>query len=374
MINIFSRKILIVHFIIILLFFSCKNNQSNISISSPKDCFADSVVLGNINTDCRVWLKQNEKDFELLKGEILYRYNSKTKTFDSIVNLFGKQTDDVFKVADDYYFDRRNRPNNLIRVFRDSMQYVPLPSSLYSLDGKQYILQLHSYNTFVKLADNKFIAPALYINDSNASDVSGYLNKHNHDMLGIFKIENNNKVVLKELINPYPRKNFILNEKRCLSISLSMCQSNNNFFVVPNFLDTIFRYNFKGDLIESIKLPDAIEFMYYNNEKIDTLNSKSFAHSEITGFKNLLLQYNQSENHLILITLVGLDQSKDYTVTPSLDEMDWFVSVYDLNKHEWTKVIRFTRDQDIRNLIFAHKNILVKRNNSKRLIFDEYVY
>jgi hypothetical protein len=71
---------------------------------------------------------------------------------------------------------------------------------------------------------------------------------------------------------------------------------------------------------------------------------------------------------------VGLDQSKDYTVTPSLDEMDWFVSVYDLNKHEWTKVIRFTRDQDIRNLIFAHKNILVKRNNSKRLIFDEYVY
>ena len=47
MINIFSRKILIVHFIIILLFFSCKNNQSNISISSPKDCFADSVVLGN---------------------------------------------------------------------------------------------------------------------------------------------------------------------------------------------------------------------------------------------------------------------------------------------------------------------------------------
>lgn len=372
--NIFSRKKLIVPFIIILLFFSCKNNKANLSISSPLDCFADSVVLGNINTDCRVWLKQNEKDFELLKGETLYTYNSKTKTFDSIFNLFGKQTDDVFKVADDYYFDRRNRPNNLIRVFRDSMQYIPLLSSLYSLDGKQYILQLHSYNTFVKLPDNKFIAPALYINDSNASNVSGYLNKHNHDMLGIFKIENNNKVVLKELINPYPRKNFILNEKRCLSISLSMCQSENNFFVVPNFLDTILRYNFKGDLIESIKLPEAIQFVYYNNEKIDTLNSKSFAHSEITGFKNLLLQYNQSENHLILITLVGLDQSKDYTVTPSLDEMDWFVSVYDLNKHEWIKVIRFTRDQDIRNLIFAHKNILVKRNNSKRLIFDEYVY
>jgi len=359
---------------IMLLIHSCvyntQNNKGILCLSD--DCLTDSIVFKHKNNKSLVWLRPNETTFELLLESKLYSYNDKFKTLDSIKQKFTDGTDDVFKIGNDYFYDRRTSPRNLVKEFKDSLSFYTLPTTVYNYDKKNYSLQLYSNNSFVRLPNNEFIAPILYRSDSDASTITDYLKNCNQNRLGHFWI-NNNQIKIKRLINFFPRADFFIGDKRFNNIQLTICQNSQNYFIALNSLDTIFEYGFDGKLIKQIPLPKELKYQYYYNET-NIVNTQSRNLSEISGSRNFKLYYNFYENQLILITFEGLNPNKKYEIIPKFEEFDWLASVYDLNKEKWIKIIKFNKEHDIRNVMFQNRNILVKRAKSEQLIFDKYAY
>lgn len=350
--------------------YNTQNNKDILCLSD--DCLTDSIVFNHKNNKSLVWLRPNETTFELLLGSKLYSYNDKFKTLDSIKQKFTDGADDVFKIGNEYFYDRRTSTRNLVKEYQDSLSFYPLPTTVYYYNKKNYSLQLYSNNSFVRLPNNEFIAPILYRSDSDASTTTDYLKNCNQNRLGHFNIINN-QLKIKRLINFFPRADFFIGDKRFNNIQLTICQNSQNYFIALNSLDTIFEYAFNGKLVKLIPLPEELKYQYYYNET-DIVNTQSRNLSEISGSRNFKLYYNFYENHLILITFEGLNPDKKYEIIPKFEEFDWLASVYDLNKEKWIKIIKFNKDHDIRNVMFQNRNILVKRAKSEQLIFDKYAY
>ena len=350
--------------------YNTQNNKDILCLSD--DCLTDSIVFNHKNNKSVVWLRPNETTFELLLGSKLYSYNDKFKTLDSIKQKFTDGADDVFKIGNEYFYDRRTSTRNLVKEYQDSLSFYPLPTTVYYYNKKNYSLQLYSNNSFVRLPNNEFIAPILYRSDSDASTTTDYLKNCNQNRLGHFNIINN-QLKIKRLINFFPRADFFIGDKRFNNIQLTICQNSQNYFIALNSLDTIFEYAFNGKLVKLIPLPEELKYQYYYNET-DIVNTQSRNLSEISGSRNFKLYYNFYENHLILITFEGLNPDKKYEIIPKFEEFDWLASVYDLNKEKWIKIIKFNKDHDIRNVMFQNRNILVKRAKSEQLIFDKYAY
>lgn len=369
--KIFFKEELIILFV--LLFFANCTNESKLKITKCNNLLKDSIILFNKKISNRSWLKSNGDDFQLLIGYSVYKFSGSICKLFIEKNLFGANADDVFEIGNFYYYDRRNHSKNLLYLKTDSIYSYPLFNSNYQFEGVHYVLQLHDYKTFVKLPDNYFLGHLLYNDTNKVTNVAKYLSNLNKNRLGLFKIENNT-FVLKKVINFYPREDFLINDKRCLDISISICQDKNSFYLAPNFIDTIFHYNFKGDLLESVQIPNEMNFKYFDNSSINELINQNNSISSITGSKNMRLFYNKESNNLVLVTLIGLNQEIEYEVFPSINELEWLVSIYDIKNKKWTNIILFDKNHDYRNVFFYKNSLFVKRNNSSSFILDKYVF
>lgn len=349
-----------------VIFFSC---STKVQVTNSEQALVDSLTISEFAGSIRISKKSNTTQFEILKDSILFAYNLGNIT--TLKNPFGAKAHNFLQLSNNHYYNTEANNHSIIEIDKDKLITHPLFSNVYSLNGKQYISINYSYNTFILLDSNRFISIAFPKLDNPIKTLDQYKKNQSECKLGVYKIENNG-IVLEKLI-PFFEPGMLLNTTKLSRVNWLMCQSNNQIFIAPNFLDTIWVFDRYGNSEGGIPLPDCLNFTYFNNQSINELNVAEWGLSDITGNKNMKVFYNLSDHTLLLITLDGLKQNFEYDVTPAFDDLDWYASVYSLDKKQWIKVIRFDKKYDIRNVLFEKGKILVKRRTTKPT-FDIFSY
>lgn len=356
------------------LLFACNSGGNRVEITQASNHIVDSLVFDSMpNTMVRTWKEPGKDSFNLFIYGKLYRINKATGMLDSIASPFARKADDVFAIGNNAYYDRSGKPKRILSRQGDSFRSHILAQGGFVSDNKRYSMLLYSNSTFVRLPGDRFMTPMLFYSYTNDNTVKDFLLTCGQHRLGLFSISGDS-IRLDRLMNYYPRENFLENETRCLRVTTSMCQDKNAYFIVFNFLDTIYQYDLNGKLTASIALPPEFNFRYYDNSGINKIENHFFAESEITGTPNLFLYYNTFRDQLVLVALDGLYQDRQYDIIPSMDEMKWFLSIYDLRTRQWKRIISFGPEHEFRNVVFDDKYYYVKNRKSKQLRFDKYVF
>lgn len=346
---------------------SCQN--LNYEIESNLKYLKDSIILKDTNIKTRVWMQPGSNHFNILVGNELYCF--KEGKPELAENKFGRYAYEYYSIGNNYFFNDGSLPKYFVKINGDSILTYPIEPYYFMYDNHKYVMQLYSHNSFVKLKNNEIIVPLLFYDNLGVKNVSDYFLNANKNRLGHFRIINDS-LKLYKLIDFFPRKSFFINEKRCLSFLPIMCQSKNNYFLVYDFLDSIFQYDWNGNFINTIGLPRKLNFKQYNNERDLTITQDAVSKSELIGHNNIRLFFNKDENQLVLMTVEGIKEDVDYLISPSRNDMNWFISIYDLSSKKWYKTLKFDFTHEFRNVMFYKKKIYVKRKSSSKLIFDIY--
>jgi hypothetical protein len=356
-------------FLIAICAFAASSCASHlIEITESSSIITDSLSLDMDARNVRIWQSENSH---------LVSFNNQPKIFDCTSFINPKSNTalidyGVFKLNERAYYNCNSPNKGVWTHYNNVLKIYPKKPNGHSYDGKTYVLQSSSNNMFLKLSDSTFFAPVFVYHPTNSSSIKERLTRNNLDRLGHFKLIDSN-ITLMNTIIPFPRDNFFLGDTRAIYCQPTMCLGENEFYYSYDFIDSIFVFDFEGKFKKSIPLAKELNFKYYDNTtKIHGF--ESLMSSQIYGDKLAAIKYNKAQNNLLAITIKGLSEDKTYEITPSFEEMDWFISIYDLSTESWTKIIHFSGDMEFRNVLVCNRNIFVKRKHENPAKFIKYTY
>lgn len=348
---------------------SCKSQNTN--VVSAKFNLIDSVIVRNTNSHTRSRFEPQKKCFQIYhKDSAGILLNGK---YTPIKNPLGNEAVNFINIGTNIYLEEARKPNNLCFIIQDSIVHKKEITKIFKYLNEWYALQFFLGNTCVRLDSDEIIVPALYYENLDITTVNGFFKNANRNRLAHLKVKQDTLVLIK-MINFFPRPNFFINEKRCLSFRPNLCSSKQNFYMVYDFLDSVFEYDKSGRFIKSIPLPKELNFFTYDNSYNLFIDPAQTEKAEMIGSKNTKILFDESTQHLLVVTVEGIHQNYNFKLIPSPNDWDWNISIFDLKTNKWLTIIKFDKYHEFRNVMFENGKIYVKRQTGKKLIFDVFTY
>lgn len=296
---------------------------------------------------------------------------------DSLSYVFLPQNviqDGTINLTSGYYIIENDFQFHLINKFTENSTRIAMPV-FSKTDNKSYNLVIYDPSSKIIINDTLVMIQLIEKLDYPIKLKSELLATNGREKLGLFSISSDSLKFIRTV--PLTEYCYNLSQSKIgLSTKSIICQSKESYFVAYNFLDTVYQFNMLGDLKSKISLPNELNFQYYNNESVDAFYTTSdLKLSKVSGHKNAFIQYDKNLNCLYVITTFSpVVENSLYNYRPSSLELDWFISIYDLNSNQWLKVIKFNEDMDYRDFYFTNKNIFVRDETSQEFKFKKYKY
>jgi len=356
-------------FLYILVASSC--NRNNTIIVNESECIVDSFDVPVKGSRFRTWTNNIDNSVFGQSGSQVWQFekSNAVKFLDSN-NL---DQNDIFKISNKYFLDNRGNDINLINANGMVLQQNVKTLKRFRHNGKLYLCQFSSSNSFLPLGENQFIVMLLYADEKEQSSFKDYLQNSDSNKLGLFAVEDDTIRFIKP-IDFMPHKSFFKNNKTVNYFSHSLSKSKDEIYILYDFHNEIFRLSSNFKILNPIPLPKQLNFKFYNNTS-DSINTfAKVMRSQIVGSKNFKVSYNSHRNILYVITMNGMDPEKEYKIDEGLEDFYWNASVFNLNDNQWSRIIHFTPKQDIRNIQFLDEYFIVKSSKKNDAKFYKYKF
>ncbi|GEM_PF-1338178 len=374
----FSKVILIT--LLISSFANCslksisnKTSPQIITIESDS-LYEATVILPVIRTTDLFRIKRNFIEpinyIEYGKNQLIISKKGDSLTYASLPKNVVQ--DGTIKLTSDYYIIENDFQFYLVNKYSEHTTKITTPIHAKT-DNKNYNLVIYDPSSKIIVNDTLVMIQLIEKLDHPIKLKSELLATNGREKLGLFSISADSLKFIRTV--PLTQACYNLSESKIgLSTKSLICQSEENYFVAYNFLDTIYQFNMLGEIKGKISLPNELNFQYFNNENVDAVYSNSdLKLSRVAGHKNAFIHYDKTLNLIYLITTFSpVVENSLYNYIPSSLELDWFVSIYNLNSNQWSKIIKFKKDMDYRDVYFTNKNIFVRDETSKEFAFKKY--
>lgn len=358
------------------LLFSCSAEQSKSSRQKVEIVDATSLRQDSVHLASKQWLKRGwfntvANRFEFTVGDSVAIPDFENKRLKRITQHH-LTDNELVQFNDSVYADYFYTPNRIFNLHKDTVVSKELPE-IYFFENKYYYPLITSHNDFVLKPNGKILGQLLYTSkDKYVSSVDSLFSYSNQCRLGQFVLKDDS-LVLDSLVDIYPRKPFLLNDERCLSVESYIITAKDGFYAAFNFLDSIYYYDFNGNILDTIGLPDELNFTYFKRDmSIKEQTSDQIKQSEFNGHKIRRMFYDEPRQQLALIITEHLDIEAAFE--PSFDGIAWYVAFYDIKNKKWKKLVRFTAAHNKRYLIFSDEGFYISRLPSNPFILDRYAY
>lgn len=348
---------------------SCSKN--NPVILNESECIVDSFNISVKGSRFRTWTNNVDNIVFGQSGSQIWQFEkwNAVKFLDSN-NL---NQNDVFKISNNYYLDNHGKDINLINTEGMVLQQNVKTLKRVRHNGKLYLCQFSSSNSFLPLGENQFVVMLLYADEKEKSSFKDYLQNSDSNKLGLFAVEDDTIKFIKP-IDFLPHKSFFKNNRTVNYFSHSLCKSKNEIYILYDFHNEIFRLSADFKILNPIPLPKELNFKFYNNTNDSVNTFAKVMRSQIVGSKNFKVSYNSQRNILYIITMNGMDPEKEYKIDEGIKDFYWNASVFSLNDNQWSTIVNFTPKQDIRNIQIFDEYFIVKSSKKNDAKFYKYKF
>jgi hypothetical protein len=349
-------------FVIVCHFFSgCKSQGeiNQVQIQNYQSLIEDSIVLDQINPKKINYFQINhftKENYVYAKDDTLYMFDKDKLTVRVPQNIFNGHNFILNGMHEIHFEDFEYFLYNLEHDIR-----YPIKRSVFSIqDTLSHNLHIYHISDIALLNDSILVAASLPNGMRNSTKFE-LIERYKKRKIFIFAIRDNQLFLKNEI--PEVNPSIDLNRStKFFRIRTALATSKSSFFVTHNFLDTLYEYDFQGNFLRKIGLPEALNFEYYDNSDMSYIPQPTeLSFSEILGHKNSFTYTSPNSKKLLILTTYAPNvEIKTAFLLPSVLDCDWYISVYDLEKRTWEKIIKFDKYLDFRNIFLTNDYIFVR--------------
>jgi len=353
------------------LLFSCTGDKVPEDVTDQSQLKQDSFIVSFSKVD-RGWHNTYANRREFQTRDSILQPDWERRGLQKC-NLMDITKVELVQLNDTVFAEYNYRPYKIHTLKEGKVVTKELPQ-LYTVNGKDYVPQVRGHNSYVLKPNGNVLIYLLYWSRKYDDHVDTLMRYHNLNRLGEFSICGDS-LCLESLIDINPRKHFFKNDTRCLSVrSILIGTGHNGFYSTYNFIDTLFHFDFDGNLIKAVGLPSDLHFQYFERDKsIKRQTPEQLDQSGFMGHKIQFMHYEPTGGRLGLIVSEHIS-GDDENFTPSYDELPWKMLLYDTELNTWTHTVQFSGQHNKRYVSLSPGNFYVSQLPDYPLTYDVYHY
>lgn len=357
------------------LFSGCKSQSeiNQVQIQNYQSLIEDSIVLEQINPKKTNYFQINhftQENYVYAKDDTLYVFDENNLKVRVPQNIFNGHNYILNGRHEIHFEDFEYFLYNLENDTR-----YPIKMSVFSIqDTLSHNLHIYHITDIAIFNDSVLVATSLPKGMRNSTKFE-LLEIYKKRKIFIFAIRDNQLFLKYEI--PEVNPSIDLNRStKFFRIKTSLATSKSSFFVTHNFLDTIFEYDLQGNFLRKIGLPKELNFEYYDNSDMSYIPKPTELNfSEILGHKNSHTYTSPNSKKLLILTTYAPNVPiKTAFLLPYKPDCDWYISVYDLEKRTWEKIIKFDKYLDFRHIFLTNDFIYVQDKRKNPTEFKKIKY